>query len=88
MTASSSLSLRGDSAVSDYMLELCDVSKSFPGVKALDGVSFALRRRRSTLWLARTALGSRLSSRSSQECIGLMEEGSYSTGQRFHSLIH
>lgn len=30
--------------MSDYMLELCDVSKSFPGVKALDGVSFALRR--------------------------------------------
>ena len=34
---------RGDRKLSEYRLEMRDVVKTFPGVKALDHVSFELR---------------------------------------------
>jgi ABC-type branched-subunit amino acid transport system ATPase component len=40
-------------------LEMRDITKTFPGVRALDGVSLELQKGRFTRWSAKTALVSR-----------------------------
>ena len=44
--------------MSDFKLEMRTITKEFPGVSALEDVTFQVSRARSTRWSARTARAS------------------------------
>lgn len=65
--------------MSEYLLEMNNITKIFPGVKALDNVRFNLKKAKSMLSWAKMVPGNPLLSRCSRGCTSRMAVKSFST---------